>query len=83
MIEKIDFKDTAVDTVFRDLEKAVSKSLGKKFKFRFEKFSPADKDLPPLTFRVNDIPAIDAVAAICNGLKLKYRVEKNGIVISK
>lgn len=82
IIKELNFIDTPLDKVFSILEKEISKALKKDFKFKFEGFSPADKQLAPITFKAQDIPMDAAVRVICEGMKLDFKYLKDTILIS-
>lgn len=81
IIKGINFQDLPLDQVFSILEKEISIALNNNFKFEFKDFSPADKKLPPVTFKVSEIPADEAVKVICDGMNLDFQYGKDKIVI--
>ena len=82
IIKELNFKDTPLNKVFSVLQTEISVFLKGDFTFKYEGFSPRDKNIPPLTFDVKNIPASDAIKVICEGMKLTYKFNKDSITIS-
>ena len=81
IIQSIDFKDTPAEKAFRDLNTNIESAMNIKFKFEFQGVNTAD--LAPITFKVGNIPADDAIEAICSGLKLFPTYSENSVIIQK
>jgi len=82
IIKELNFKDMPLDKVFAILQKKITTALKNNVTFKFKDFSPKDRNIPPVSFTVKNIPADDAVKVICKGMKLNYKFLKNRIVIS-
>jgi hypothetical protein len=82
-IPRLNFTDTPAGKVLSVLQHKISELLGEKIIFKLDDKIKTDRDLPPVTFNVTDIPASDAVEAVCKGLGLLPVYGDNMIVLTE
>ena len=83
VLQKIDFNETPLERVFRTLAGMISSGIKQDFSFRFDGFKPDGQDMPPVTFKADNIPAIEAVRALCKALNFNFELEKSTILIRR